>query len=279
VAQSGTKVGKHLPHYHHYFKESTNTSIEMSARNLKGQDTIVVINPKESAPKEIQMTERWTVAQMQKEFHGMQVFARNKNLHKMPPRNKGGIVWLPKFKVIAVVLESMGPYGFVKQLYPPQKKGEKPKYLEIDMRQDGVYLEQLYGLPIVEEYNRKLRHKAVDRNTGFVVPLVDDAGNLKMNVEGSDIAYMGQDKQVPEHIMKDWPKKDPWTVFEEDSCRDPPDKKLYQNGVPVVYIYHRNRRKYKECMVYHTYNSKNEKVMKQLISVPLGPPEPCDSLR
>jgi hypothetical protein len=181
-------------------------------RTVKGTETIVIIDPNKGPPLEIEMTHRWTLAEVEKKFNGMQVFARNKNLQAH--HSRGAIVWLPYQKVIAVLIKDNGTKGYVKQLYPPTKDQDG---FEIDMQEKGMYLEQLFGTPIMEKYKEEVRAKTIDPTTGLVIPKVDGCGNVKMSVEGPDVAFLCPEQIVPKSVYQDWQNCNPWTVLENDS--------------------------------------------------------------
>jgi hypothetical protein len=247
---------------------------------VKGTETIVIIDPTKGPPAEIELTHRLTLSDMEKQFHGMQVFARNKNLQAL--HSRGAILWLPYRKVIAVLIKDIGPKGYVKQLYPPQKDKDG---FEIDMDEKGMYLEQLFGTPIVEKYKQEVQPKAIDPSTGLVIPNVDGHGNVKMSVAGPDVAFLPPEEVVPKSVYQDWQKCKPWTVLQNDSVEVSPQNANISDKIAVLYVYTPDEVKnYKECLVgppkttkRNHANTKQEK--EALTSVPLGPIIKGDSTR
>jgi hypothetical protein len=182
-------------------------------RNVKGFERVVILVGPEEVPQEEKMEERWTEEYFRAKFpDATRAFIVNKNMHKLPPNMKGGIVWLPCLGMVAVVLHACGAKGLVKQLYPRNRN--KGMDVEIDMRmQSGCYLEQFQGYQLRFKYRRK----KFDGHSGSVCALLDQYGQVKMNTAGPDITFIPNALLPAElGLNKEYWHDDPWTSIDID---------------------------------------------------------------
>lgn len=235
--------------------------VEADAREVKGWEDILVIGSEDHAPiKRLKMEERWHKTKVIKEYAGMKLFMANKNLHKLEYRMNGAIVWLEGNGIIAMIIAAQGAKAYVEQLYPAPKK-QKSRF-QVTLAQYGFYLEQFGGQSIVHGKYQYRGKKGIDAETDEVIPLVDRAGHIKMNVEGPDIVKLGY-QDIPKET-KNWLNSDQWTTSNIDvsaennsSC----NKELRMVG--VLYIYAKNPCDLKQVI-------KGGRGNKALMSVPIG---------
>jgi hypothetical protein len=173
--------------------------LKRSVRTVKGFDTLLVIRHN-TIPFEIAIYNKMTVADLEQQYKNDMVFLRNKNLQNSQNQLKGGIIWIPYLQKVVLILKARGTKAYVEVLYPIVK-GEK--CFVLSMLLQGFYLEQIHGKALVHQY---FTEKSITKN-GFIVPLVDDSNNIKMNSAGPDLAHVKQTLKIGEtdakELMKD----------------------------------------------------------------------------
>ncbi len=207
---------------------SASTTTAKKPRTVNGSDWIVLLQGPELTPLLEEMDCRWTPSDMEEMFPDLQqAWLVNKNLCRSNRRGTGGIVYLPQFNIVALVLIMTGPRGLVQQVYPKDNAG---KLFGIDNRMDGFYLEQVYGPLLIPLECKSRGKKQIDR-CGCVVPPVDQRGFLKMDYRGPDIAVLPRFK-VPEHLIE-WFRQDPFTRTKPKINKEPQSSAM----VPTWYVY------------------------------------------
>jgi hypothetical protein len=239
--------------------------VEGAARKINGREDILIIGSEDHAPiKRLEMEVRWHKSKLIEEYAGMKLFMANKNTHRLEYRMKGAIVWLEGNGIIAMIIAAQGAKAYVEQLYPPPTEDSR---FQVTLAQYGFYLEQFGGQSIVHDkkyqYDRK---KGIDTETGEVIPLVDRAGNIKMNVEGPDVVKL-EDTKIPEEI-KNWLNSEQWATREIGARSQNISSYDHLDMVAVLYIYVKNPCSLKQVL--KEGKGKGGKGNKPLMSVPIG---------
>jgi hypothetical protein len=174
-----------------------------TTRPTKGSEKLLVIY-RDQTPCEIETVTRWKPHTLLEHFQEAMVFVRNKNLHRFERGLKGAIMWVPHLKKIVVVVRACGAKGIVQQIYPSEEGDKEPLRFEMSMLLDGFFLQQIHGTALVTKY---YSDKALEPNlpnlASTVIPLTDNNGFVKMNVEGPDIAWVGSNVGIHCNLSTD----------------------------------------------------------------------------
>jgi hypothetical protein len=202
-------------------------AMEPKERTVRGKEHYLVLSSKHKGIQEYEIAARISEESMKAKFPGHRVYLRNKNLQRIPHQGRGSIMWLPLERAVVVVISAYWGKAYVRQLFPPIKKG---KY-QVDLSQDGWYLQQQQGRPLIP-FNHQVRPRQLS-STGNVIPLLDANGNSKCNVEGPDVVIMNE--TVPESVMQ-WLKKNPWRKLDIQTNMDTAQPIPGQVGVVYVQV-------------------------------------------
>ena len=200
----------------------------------KGSDLLIHLVGDDAVPKAITMSKKWSIQDVKHEFgEDTIVYLWNKNLQNLPCRVRGGLIYLPKPKIVGFIVQSEGYRALVSILFPLSKRGDDVPLN--DLRTDGCYLQQVQG-PVVQQINQGFRSQDIIPETGHVVTLHDTKGCIKMNIEGPDVVCVESRKISKE--VRNFLKEGNVTRL----CRGklPKAKRQKINGIaliPVVYVF------------------------------------------
>jgi hypothetical protein len=185
----------------HNNETSNKMAMKPKTRLVRGKEHYLVVTQRNKIIQEYEIGGRLSKEAMQEKFPGQRVYLRNKNLQNIPHQGRGSIIWLPLQQAVVIVICAYWGKAYVRQLFPPIKKG----HYKVHLSQDGWYLQQQQGQPLVP-FDNEARSRGLS-STGHVIPLLDASGNSKCNVEGPDILVMNE--SVPDDVLR-WLQKNPW---------------------------------------------------------------------
>ena len=113
-------------------------------------------------------------------------------------------MWLPRRRIVAVVISSKNIQAQVMVLHPRISAGKEVEIENLRLEKGGGFLQQILG-PQVAPFHQPFRKKDLgDGESGEVLTLSDNDGCVKMAIQGPNILSLQQllPKDVKEKMKK-----------------------------------------------------------------------------
>ena len=200
----------------------------------KGSDLLIHLVGNDAMPEATIMLEKWSMQDVKNEFgEDTNVYLWNKNLQNLPSRVRGGLIYLPKSKIVGFIVQSEGYRALVSILFPLSKRGVEVPIT--DLRTDGYYLQQVQGV-VVQQVDQGFRSQDIIPETGHVVTLHDTKGCIKVDIEGPDVVCV-ESRKISKEVRNFLKEGD---VTRLNRGKLPKPKRQKTSGiatVPVVYVF------------------------------------------